>query len=134
MPDTTLPTRSLVTGVDFVMLFAIDLDAARTFYVDVLGLELLTDRAPHNLEFQAGNLTLSVLNAEAMGHGMVHEVHKAAIALRVDDVAAARTQLEAAGVEFTGDTQDTGVCHMGFFTDPDGNAFMLHHRYAPKEN
>ncbi len=54
-----------------------------------------------------------------------------AIALRVDDVAAARERLEAQGVEFAMDTFDTGVCHMAFFRDPDGNALMLHHRYAP---
>ena len=55
------------------------------------------------------------------------------IALRVPDVAAAREALEAAGVEFSGETFDTGVCHMAFFSDPDGNALMLHHRYAPYE-
>jgi hypothetical protein len=35
-------------------------------------------------------------------------------------------------VEFRADTLDTGVCHMAFFEDPDGNALMLHHRYAPR--
>ena len=50
-----------------------------------------------------------------------------------DDVGAAREELEAKGVEFTGDTFDTGVCHMAFFTDPDGNDLMLHHRYAPRD-
>ena len=54
------------------------------------------------------------------------------IALRVDDVAAARTELESRGVEFQGETIDSGVCHMAFFHDPDGNALMLHHRYAPR--
>jgi hypothetical protein len=44
---------------------------------------------------------------------------------------AARTELEAKGVVFAGETLDTGVCHMAFFTDPDGNDLMLHHRYAP---
>ena len=53
------------------------------------------------------------------------------IALRVPDVAKAREQLETAGVEFHGETLDTGVCHMAFFSDPDGNALMLHRRYAP---
>jgi hypothetical protein len=28
---------------------------------------------------------------------------------------------------------DSGVCHMAHFRDPDGNALMLHHRYAPKD-
>ena len=40
----------------------------------------------------------------------------------------------AVGVAFAGDTFDTGVCHMAFFADPDGNALMLHHRYAPRES
>ena len=52
------------------------------------------------------------------------------IALRVDDVEAARAELEARGVSFAADTLDTGVCHMAHFQDPDGNALMLHHRYA----
>ncbi len=48
------------------------------------------------------------------------------------DVAAARAELEGRGVTFAGDIFDSGVCHMAFFTDPDGNALMLHHRYAPR--
>jgi hypothetical protein len=35
-------------------------------------------------------------------------------------------------VSFAEETLDTGVCHMAFFSDPDGNALMLHHRYAPR--
>jgi predicted enzyme related to lactoylglutathione lyase len=54
----------------------------------------------------------------------------AGIALRVADVAAARAKLEAAGVEFVGETVDTGVCHMAFARDPDGNVVILHRRYA----
>ena len=55
-----------------------------------------------------------------------------AIALHVDDMASARSELESRGVTFMGDTLDTGVCHMAFFADPDGNALMLHRRYAPR--
>ena len=58
----------------------------------------------------------------------------AQLALHVDDVAAARADLEAKGVEFVGEIMDTNVCHMAFFTDPDGNALMLHNRYAPHED
>jgi predicted enzyme related to lactoylglutathione lyase len=57
--------------------------------------------------------------------------HSSQIALRVADVAAARAELEERGVEFHGEIMDTGVCHMAFFADPDGNALMLHRRYAP---
>ena len=54
-------------------------------------------------------------------------------ALHVDDVDAARAELEAKGVEFAGETLDTGVCKMALFTDPDGNDLMLHSRYAPRD-
>jgi predicted enzyme related to lactoylglutathione lyase len=54
------------------------------------------------------------------------------VALHVDDVESARSELESRGVEFSGDIFDTGVCHMAFFADPDGNALMLHRRYAPR--
>ena len=57
----------------------------------------------------------------------------APLALHVADVAVARAEREAKGVEFDGDTFDTGVCHMAFFSDPDGNNLMLHNRYAPHE-
>jgi len=54
------------------------------------------------------------------------------VALQVRDVADARATLEERGVTFMGDVFDSGVCHMAFFTDPDGNALLLHHRYAPR--
>lgn len=120
-----------ITGVDFVALPVRDLDAAVEFYGTVLGLPravYMKDR--HFAEFETGNLTLSVLDAEAMG--LEHSVNKIPIALHVDDVEAARAALETNGVAFAGDTLDTGVCHMAFFADPDGNALMLHHRYAPR--
>ena len=82
-------------------------------------------------EFETGNLTLSVFDREKMGIGP-HQANPNAIALHVEDVAQARGELESRGVKFEGEIFDTGVCHMAFFNDPDGNALMLHHRYAPK--
>ncbi len=108
-----------------------DLTAAVRFYGDTLGLPRSVYREDrHYAEFETGNLTLSVMVAEAMG--LEHHPNLNAIALHVEDVAAARAELEAKGVQFTGDIFDTGVCHMAFFSDPDGNALMLHHRYAPR--
>ena len=81
-------------------------------------------------EFETGNLTLSVFNPERMGlehHPLRHE-----IALHVDDVHEAREELTRRDGGFRGETLDTGVCHMAFFSDPDGNALMLHNRYAPR--
>ena len=73
---------------------------------------------------------MSVYNPEKMG--LDHNTQQNALALHVDDVEQARKTLEGRGVQFFGDTFDTGVCHMAFFADPDGNALMLHHRYAPR--
>ncbi len=124
-------STNLITGVDFIAMPTRDIPAAVRFYGETLGLRrsvYLEDR--HYAEFETGNLTISVINPDKMG--MQHHPNKNAIALHVDDIEAARQELEAKGVEFSGDTFDTSVCHMAFFTDPDGNALMLHHRYAPR--
>src|SRR5947209_7078013 len=120
-----------VHGVDFVGLPTRDLGAAVQFYGETLGLPrsvYIEDR--NYAEFETGNLTLSVYNPEKMG--LEHRVNQNPIALHVDDVASTRQHLEERGISFQGDTFDTGVCHMAFFADPDGNALMLHHRYAPR--
>ncbi len=124
-------TDRLVTGVDFVSVPTHDLEVAVDFYGDTLGLTRSAYRPDRGFaEFETGNLTLSIINPAQMG--MEHRVSPNPIALHVDDIEAARAQLQTAGVTFMGDTFDTGVCHMAFFADPDGNSFMLHHRYAPR--
>ncbi len=121
----------LVKGVDFLSVSTRDIDKAEEFYGGVLGLPCTAryGRAP-GLEFETGNLTLQVLQSEQFGLEFHANTHP--IALHVDDVEAARAELESRGVKFGADTIDSGVCHMAFFRDPDGNALMLHHRYAPK--
>ena len=120
----------LVSGVDFVCVPTADFDASVAFYGDVLGLPQI-DRYGQmpGAEFQAGNLTLAVMDAKAFGQEF--RPNALPIALQVDDVAVAREQLEAAGVEFITDIFDSGVCHQAIFRDPDGNPLGLHHRYAP---
>ena len=126
-------TTQLVTGVDFVPFSTRDLDKAMDFYGMKLGLPRSVYVPERNYaEFETGNVTLSIVDGEAMGIG--HNVNRTAMALHVDGVAAARAELEQRGVQFHDDTLDTGVCHMAFFADPDGNALMLHHRYAPRQS
>jgi predicted enzyme related to lactoylglutathione lyase len=121
----------MISRVDFIGLPTHDLETAVAFYGDTLGLRRSAYRPDrHHAEFETGNLTLNVMDAEKMG--LEHVPFKNPLALHVDDVAAARAELEAKGVQFAMDTFDTGVCHMAFFADPDGNALMLHHRYAPQ--
>lgn len=130
LPSMTT-TDHPITGVDFAVIPSHDLERSSEFYRDRLGLR----RSVFNpercySEYETGNLTLSVVDAEGMG--MAHTANANAIALHVDDIAAARAALESAGVPFSGETLDTGVCRMAFFADPDGNALMLHSRYAPR--
>jgi catechol 2,3-dioxygenase-like lactoylglutathione lyase family enzyme len=123
---------SLVKGVDFVYVPTRDFAAAEEFYSRVLGLpcSVMYGQSPGG-EFETGSLTLQVLETEAFG--LEFHASKNPIALHVDDVESARAELESRGVSFKGETLDSGVCHMAFFEDPDGNALMLHHRYAPRE-
>jgi len=122
---------SMVTGVDFSVIPVSDFERAVAFYGETLGLPLSTRYGQMNgVEFETGNLTLAVLDAGQFGIDFTPA--KNAIALRVDDVAAARKELESKGVEFHGDIIDSGVCHQAFFSDPEGHALILHHRYAPR--
>ena len=108
-----------------------DLERSAAFYCDTLGLAQIGHGAWP--EFQLGeNVSLYLLDPTNIGQ-QFEGPHKSSFALRVPDVEEARRELEAKGVEFGGDTFDTGVCHMAFFHDPDGNAIMLHRRYAPVE-
>ena len=130
-PSST--TEQIITGVDFFALPTHDIEAAASFYRDTLGLRQSVYMPERSYaEFETGNLTLSLFDAEAMG--LEHHPHRHEVALHVDDVEAARATLSERGVSFRGETLDTGVCHMALFADPDGNALMLHHRYAPRHN
>jgi catechol 2,3-dioxygenase-like lactoylglutathione lyase family enzyme len=122
---------TIVTGVDFVVVATKDIEAAEAFYGGVLGLPVGAryGKSP-GVEFETGNLTIAVMEAEAFG--MQFATNPSPIALQVQDTHAARAGLESKGVEFAADTIDSGVCHMAIFHDPDGNALMFHHRYAPR--
>jgi catechol 2,3-dioxygenase-like lactoylglutathione lyase family enzyme len=118
-----------ITSLDFVAIPSRDADAARSFYVDTLGLRP-DDKAQY--EVWVDRTCLAIWEPEKMGFEFAPQ-RNGEIAFHVDDVAAARSELEGKGVTFHGDTLDTGVCHMAMFDDPDGNALMLHHRYAPRD-
>jgi predicted enzyme related to lactoylglutathione lyase len=125
------PTQ-FVTGVDFVIVPTKDFDAAVEFYRDVIGLEESKQWGEmKGKEFETGNLTIAVMQSDAFGLDFAPHTHP--IALQVDDVEAGRSELESKGIEFQADTMDSGVCHMAYFADPDGNGLMLHHRYAPPD-
>jgi len=116
-----------ITKLDFVAVPSQDAARSREFYGGTLGLR--ADEHAEN-EFWAGETCLGVWEPERFGMPFAPQKN-GHLALHVEDVAAARAELEGKGIEFMGDTLDTGVCHMAFFTDPDGNDLMLHGRYAP---
>lgn len=117
----------MITRTDFIGVPSRDVDRALAFYRDVLGLR---PDAHGEYECWAGDTCFAIWAPERVGMPFVPQKGNP-WALGVDDVRAARAELEARGVVFAGDTLDTGVCHMALFSDPDGNDLMLHHRYAP---
>jgi predicted enzyme related to lactoylglutathione lyase len=129
---STAQRPTVVTGVDFVSVPTTDLERTAAFYGETLGLPRSVYAPERNYaEFETGTVTLSVVDPVQMGIGDF-KANANHIALHVDDVHAARATLEERGVTFHGDVFDTGVCHMAIFADPDGNALLLHHRYAPR--
>ena len=122
----------IVERTDFISVPVTDMERATRFYEEQLGLPRIS-RAGTWPEYQLGeNISVYLIELEKVGSSFSGP-HTAHVALRVPDVAEARRELEARGVEFEGDILDTSVCHMAFFKDPDGNQFMLHRRYAPRD-
>jgi catechol 2,3-dioxygenase-like lactoylglutathione lyase family enzyme len=129
-------STSLVTGVDFVSIPTKNMAAARDFYGNVLGLEASKlwqgpGEDPVGAEFETGTVTIALIDCDRLG--IPFQPTKAPIALQVEDVPAAKAELESRGVSFQGDVIDSGVCHQAIFEDPDGNTLDLHHRYAPRK-
>jgi catechol 2,3-dioxygenase-like lactoylglutathione lyase family enzyme len=122
----------IVEHVDFWAVPVTDMERSTTFYRDTLGLPQTSEGGFP--EFKLGdNGFLYLLSLESVGSAF-RGPHDAGFALRVPDVHEARKELEAKGVEFRGEVLDTGVCHMAFFGDPDGNQLVLHRHYAPRES
>jgi catechol 2,3-dioxygenase-like lactoylglutathione lyase family enzyme len=118
---------SPISEVDVVGIPSSDTARSRQFYVELLGLR--PDEHSWN-EFWVGRTCFAIWEPARLG-GEFRPQPNSIVLLHVDDVVAARSELEANGVQFQGDTFDTGVCHMANFADPDGNELTLHKRYAP---
>jgi catechol 2,3-dioxygenase-like lactoylglutathione lyase family enzyme len=115
-----------VQRVDFVGFLTQDIQRAKRFYTDVLGLEVESE-GEHDIEFTLGQVTLDVFDPSSIGQPFAPAI--AGFALRVADVDAARAELEGKGVVFDGETIETSVCKQAWFKDPDGNVLMLHRRF-----
>lgn len=115
-----------INKVDFIGVPSTDSERSRAFYVETLGLK---PDEHGRFEFWVGGTCFGIWEPAKMGMEFAPQKN-AHPALHVDDIDSARAELEGKGVQFNGDTFDSGVCKMAFFTDPDGNDLMLHHRYA----
>lgn len=119
-----------VERTDYIGLPTQDLERAERFYEEIIGLRRNPNHTPGWPEFETGNVTL--LLQDVAKTGQEFRPNNGAVALRVVDVDAAKEELRANGVQFDfEETYDSGVCMMAFFRDPDGNALVLHRRYAP---
>lgn len=118
-----------IQALDFLGIPTQDKERSRTFYRETLGMR---PDSHADWEQWAGDTCFGIWEPESQGMPFVAQTGNP-WPLRVADVAATRAELEAKDVTFFGDTLDTGVCHMAFFADPDGNQLMLHRRYAPYE-
>ena len=115
-----------VERVDFVSFLTQDIARAKQFYVETLGLEVESE-GESDMELRAGQVTLDIFDPSSIDQPFAPS--PAGLALRVPDVDAARSELEAKGVLFDGETITTSVCKQAWFKDPDGNALMLHRRF-----
>ena len=116
--------------VDFIAVPVRDRERAVQFYGETLGLKKNPNSTETWVEFETGNVTLAIVVPEEFGRSHV-PLPFGSIALRVSDVDEAKRKLETAGVDFRGETFDSGVCNGAMFTDPDGNGLVIHRRYAP---
>jgi catechol 2,3-dioxygenase-like lactoylglutathione lyase family enzyme len=119
-----------VQRVDYIRVPVKDIEAARLFYGEVLGLEENPNSPGGDwIEYEAGNVTLAVMTPHTHDYEF-SPLPVGTLALRVPDVADAKAKLEAAGVQVN-EMWDSGKCHGAGVSDPSGNTILLHHRYAP---
>jgi catechol 2,3-dioxygenase-like lactoylglutathione lyase family enzyme len=119
-----------VERVDYVRVPVRDIEKAKHFYGELLGLEKNPNSPDDDwIEYEAGNVTLAVMTPHTHDYEFT-PLPSGTLAFRVRDVAAAKAKLEAAGVEVN-EVWDSGACHGAGLHDPDGNPILLHRRYAP---
>ena len=128
--ESWTPPAQEVERTDFIGMSVTEKPKASAFYTAMLGLRQNTLASNDWPEFETGNVTLGIHTPDQTGD--TFKASDYTVALRVPDVAAAKERLEEKSVEFEfPEVYDSGVCHMAFFADPDGNKLVLHHRYAP---
>jgi len=107
-----------------------DLDVAKKFYEQTLGLKEVAREGGELITFQSGNSVINVYRSQYAG------TNKAtAVTWAVDDVAGEVKQLKTKGVRFehydlpglerSGDIHKGGDMQVAWFKDPDGNILNI---------
>jgi CreA protein len=110
----------VIGPLDHVYYWVRDMDVAVAFYADVVGLKLARRAGNEWAEFDAGPVRLALHGAEDPQPGGGTAV------FRVDDLDAARWQLEQRGAHFDEHVGEVeGFARFATFRDPDGNAVQL---------
>ncbi len=119
----------MITKVAFVAHPTRDLEAAKTFFGEVLGLDDSADYGEHWFEFSAPDGTTIALDTIAPKFS---ESPVPYLAFETDDIEAEIERLKSAGATIARDTWTNenaagkDICKMALVLDPDGNAVMLH--------
>jgi predicted enzyme related to lactoylglutathione lyase len=113
-----------VRAVDFIVYNSSNMKRSKKFYLELFGLKRGHEFTSFWAEFATKPTTLCLC---APDNGSKWR-GKTAIALAVDDVYAAVEKLKRKRVKILMPATTTGVCHMAFIADPDGNRICLHQR------
>ena len=115
----------------FPILLSRDLDAARVFYRDLLGLEIAREDPDDRIIFRCGGGTQIVVTLSTVGT----KDSQTQLAWRVPDIHAAVAELRAQGVRIeeylapdpvtTDGVADMGHSWAAWFIDPSGNALSV---------
>ena len=117
-----------ITEVAFIAYPVSDINRARDFYENLLGLppgefnhEIEGMPGKYWIEYEVGNVTLAISNAwETAGQG------GPSVAFEVEDLQEAVSHLKKAGVRFLADNIETPVCSFALVADHDGNGITIH--------
>jgi catechol 2,3-dioxygenase-like lactoylglutathione lyase family enzyme len=105
-----------------------DPDASTAFYVDKVGFHLDHDVEPGNgmrvIQLTPPGSACSIVFGTGMGGSAGERAPIKNLHLVVDDITAARNQLEGAGVKISR-IDDMGGIKYAYFSDPDGNSWAL---------
>lgn len=113
-----------VRAIDFIVTVVSDADRAKAFYEGVLGLKSTGFGDENWIEFDTHPVSFG-LDAAPL---ITESPSKTAVALAVDDVAAAVEELRQKGVTILAEPFESPVCFVAVIADPDGNPIYLHKR------